>query len=596
MYTTDINTPSKQTSNNLYNLLIFSAELIESTGSDYLTYQKHLQEIIERLEQKKFHLAVLGQFKRGKSSLLNALLGVEILPTSVIPLTSIPTFIKYGVKPCIEIHFTDSKENIKIVSDSHIELRDIISTYVTEDKNPENRLNVEKVDIYYNSSFLSTGVVLIDTPGIGSTHLHNTRATLNFLPQCDAAIFIVSADPPITETEINFLSEVEKIIDKIFFIINKIDYLSSTEINEVTGFIVNVINEKCGITAPQLFPLSAKQALNACKTNNPLLKKQSKVDLFIEYLEEFIAHDKDAVLYDALVKKAFSILNDVNLQVGMSIKAFKMPIQEALSKLSHFNTKLKEAEKQKLISFDILAGERKRLLQLLEEQAEYLRNKSKEHLKSILDSYFSKNDHIVENEMRDLFSKAIPIFHEHELGEISTFFDSHVNAIINEQLSRANNIINSVRNNAANIFDIPFQSQETTEGLVIAREPYWVLHQWKAILRPIPEEFIDRIVPKKMRERRIRNRLEQQIDILVLNNVENLRWSTLQNINSTFRKLKHDSDEQFTYITDITSKVIAATIEKRNNIESETSNELWQLEEMKIKIEKIILKLKEFQH
>jgi len=589
MYSTDNNIPSKQTGNNLYNLLISAGELIESTGSDYLPQQKQLHEIVERFEQKKLHLAVLGQFKRGKSSLLNALLEEEILPASVIPLTSIPTYIKYGKKPVVEIHFNNNRENLRIVSNSHIELHDNMSSYVAESKNPGNRLNVEKIDLYYNSPFLSTGIVLIDTPGIGSTHLHNTQATLNFLPQCDAAIFVISADPPITETEINFLSEVRKKIDKIFFIINKIDYLSSTEVNEIINFITKVLKKNRVIdNSSQLFPLSAKQALTAIKTNNSFLKEQSRIDLFIEQLEEFIVHDKDVVMNAALVKKALSIFSDLSLQLEMTIKAFKLPIDEALSKLSHFNSKLKEADRQKIVSFDILSGERKRLLLLLEEKAEYLRNKSRQHLKSILSNYISHNDHIIENEVRKLFSKAIPIFFEHELGETTAFFDSHLNAIINEHQSRVNEIINSVRNNAADIFKIPFQAQETIEGLVIAREPCWVLHLWNATLLPVPEELIDKLIPGKMRERRIRNRLERQIDTLVLNNVENLRWSILQNIDSTFRKIKNDLDEQFTYITDITSKVIEATIEKRKNYEIESSTELIQLENMKKKLEDII--------
>jgi predicted GTPase len=65
--------------------------------------------------------------------------------------------------------------------------------------------------------------VLIDTPGIGSTHRHNTGMTLRFLPQCDAALFLVSADPPITEVEVAFLIEVRNRVQDLFFVMNKMD-------------------------------------------------------------------------------------------------------------------------------------------------------------------------------------------------------------------------------------------------------------------------------------------------------------------------------------------------------------------------------------
>jgi len=146
------------------------------------------------------HLAVLGQFKRGKSTFVNALLGEELLPTAIVPLTAIPTFIEHADRLQATIIFTDHRHN---------EICQPLARFVTESANPENKLGVSQVDVYYPSDLLKNGLVLIDTPGIGSTFRHNTVATLNFLPQCDAAVFVVSADPPPTEVEIEFLRQVQ---------------------------------------------------------------------------------------------------------------------------------------------------------------------------------------------------------------------------------------------------------------------------------------------------------------------------------------------------------------------------------------------------
>jgi predicted GTPase len=200
----------------LHSLINSLIELAMSSGHVFTRHAENLSELNKRLDQGKIHIAVLGQFKRGKSSLLSALLGEEVLPTSVIPLTSIPTYIRFSHSRYIRVHFDNDKKDDVFTSDSSEEIRMFLSRYVSEEENPGNRLGVESVELYFDSGLLRQGAVLIDTPGIGSTHLHNTEATLNFLPQCDAALFLVSADPPITEVEISFLNQVREKIKKYF--------------------------------------------------------------------------------------------------------------------------------------------------------------------------------------------------------------------------------------------------------------------------------------------------------------------------------------------------------------------------------------------
>jgi len=76
---------------------------------------------------------------------------------------------------------------------------------------------------------------------------------------------------------------------------------------------------------------------------------------------------------------------------------------------------------------------------------------------------------------------------------------------------RAAEIISAVRKAAAEIFDIPYRTYAQECGMEFTREPYWVRHQWKASLSPLPEEWIDRLVPKRVCERRIRRRIGEQI-------------------------------------------------------------------------------------
>ncbi|HQO01811.1 MAG TPA: dynamin family protein [Spirochaetota bacterium] len=572
----------------LHGLINSLTELATSSGHVFSRHAENLSELHERLDQGRIHIAVLGQFKRGKSSLLSALLGEEVLPTSVIPLTSIPTYIRFSHTRYIRVHFDNDKEDVVFTSDSPDEIRMFLSRYVSEEENPGNRLGVEGVELYFDSGLLRQGVVLIDTPGIGSTHLHNTEATLNFLPQCDAALFLVSADPPITEVEISFLNQVRKKIKKLFFIINKVDYLSESELNEVAAFITKVLSDKTGIAENiELFPLSSRYALNAAKLNDPVLKERSGILSLTHCLEKFMTSEKHDVLNTAIAGKTSDILHDIDMQVRLALKTYKIPVEELGEKLALFDEKIQEAERKKLISSDILTGERKRLLLLLEEQAEVLRKKARIHLETVLHEFVKRKEPLRENDVREAFSEAIPVFFERELGEMSMFFNKRVADIILQHHNRADEIIESVRLSASNIFNIPYHAHQGAAGIDFTHKPYWSLHHWKSTLVPLPDDLIDRLMPRGLRERRIRKRLERQIQILVLGNVENLRWSTLQNLDGTFRRFMIDLDKRFNDIIHVTREAISAAFEQRENYSEQIAAEITHLEGLIERLEKM---------
>jgi ribosome biogenesis GTPase A len=155
---------------------------------------ERLTRLRTRLEEGLLRVAVLGQFKRGKSTLLNALLGAPLLPTGVTPVTAIPTFIKAGSKTTARITFKCGKEALVVSAEA--ETPAILEQHISETQNPRNRLGVESVELDVRSQFLDQGIVLVDTPGVGSTFLHQTQAAEAILTEYDIAVFVVSTDPP----------------------------------------------------------------------------------------------------------------------------------------------------------------------------------------------------------------------------------------------------------------------------------------------------------------------------------------------------------------------------------------------------------------
>ena len=181
-----------------------------------------IDELLTRLDDDRLRVAALGQFKRGKSTLLNALLGATLLPMGVTPVTAIPTFIRIGDATRARIVFEDGTETV--VKNDGADISDSLAQFVSEAHNPKNEKRVASVAIETPAPLLEKGVILVDTPGVGSVYAHNTAAAVAALAECDAALFVLSADLPITEVEVHYLEKIRKLIPNIVFVLNKADY------------------------------------------------------------------------------------------------------------------------------------------------------------------------------------------------------------------------------------------------------------------------------------------------------------------------------------------------------------------------------------
>jgi predicted GTPase len=218
--------------------------LLQSHFGSTDPYVARLAALWTRLEQQRLQLAILGQFKRGKSTFINALLGASILPSAVVPLTAVAVFIAWGAEPLVRIEFKTERGPEELHSAEPDELRNFLAQFVAEEQNPENRLAVSRVELFYPAPILANGTVLIDTPGVGSTLQHNTKAAIAVLPECDAGLFILSADPPITENELAYLQRLHGKAIRLFFVLNKLDYLDADEQKAAVAFLHKVLSER----------------------------------------------------------------------------------------------------------------------------------------------------------------------------------------------------------------------------------------------------------------------------------------------------------------------------------------------------------------
>lgn len=578
-------TSENATACDLPHLLNDAAVTLGSLGPDYDAHSESMRSLIGRLQERRFHLAVLGQFKRGKSTLLNALLGEEVLPASVIPLTAIPTFLLAGERRQARVIFNGAGSSIEKDAADARELNEFLAQYVTEEANPANSLGVSQVEVLHPAAILRQGVVLIDTPGIGSTHRHNTEATLNFIPQCDAALFVVSPDPPVTEVEIEFLREVRSRISRVFYVLTKADYLTESEKDKILRFLRGVLHDQAGVdTEAQVITVSARSGLEAKQSGEEEKWQKSGMREIEALLLEFLLHEKESALTEAIARKASDLIGEALLKLRLCVQSLRMPVEELEKRLQILGSRLNEADSQRTAEKDLLEGDRKRMAALLEEQAEQLRRKARKRFVQVAQNALEEHRLNVEA-AQDALAEVIPGFFEHEIGEMSRTFENQVRDALDRHRQRTDALIESIRRTAADLFEIPYQPLASRDGFEVKRHPYWVTHHWPVSLGVLPEGFWDRLLPYGVRKSRACKRIRERIEVLVAENVENVRWPTLQNLEKSFRDFGSALDARLEEAVSATKGAIEAAYQKRKTQSAEVEMETERLERHIAKLE-----------
>ncbi len=556
-------------------LLAQDYELLQSLGPDYTSYKEQVSGLISRLESGRFHLAILGQFKRGKSTFLNALLGDAVLPSSVIPLTAVPTLITYNQEKTVRVKYINGKDDGVFTSDDTTLIRKFVEAYVSEESNPKNKLQVLQVELTWPAEILAKGVVLIDTPGVGSTHKHNTEMTVNFLSQCDAALFLVSSDPPITEIELEFLHQITDAIPRIFFLLNKIDYLNEEDIAVVSEFIRKTLVEKGSISGDvQIYPVSAKQGLTARMEKDPVLWERSGLSEVSDHLVSFLAEEKTSVLATAIRKKAAVVIRDVMMRKALEVRSLELPMSDLQRQLELFRAKVEETRLRQVRTKDILAGDQTRIITWLEEAVVNLRNKAASYFTEKAVAILEQNGY-KPDEVHDVIAEEIPDFFEHELRIISHTTEQTVSLVLNEHQRDVDELIRSIRMAASSYFDIPLHETGEKKVWALEHEPYWVARKgWQTMMGILTEGITAKLLPLSIRKGKIVSEVSDNIMQLILHNSENIRWATLQNINMTFLRFHSEFDSDMNRIIEATEGAIETAIRFRTEHAEKTADRL----------------------
>ncbi len=541
----------------------------------------------DRLEHARFHLAVLGQFKRGKSTLLNALLGEPILPSAIVPVTSVPTFLSWGPSPNVRVVFQDGRTE-ELMPEGASGMAHLLKRYVTEDGNPKNRLGVAQVDVWHPAPILRRGVVLIDTPGIGSTFVHNTDATLAFISQCDAALFMVSADPPITQAEVEFLGAVRANVARLFFVLNKVDYLMEQDRQAAVDFLKRVLREQAGMDRDlPIFPISARQGLEARLRGDEALWRTSGLGALDEHLSRFLAEDKIQTLQAAVAGKAVAAISDGLMRLRLQRQALTLPLSDLDERLKLFDQRLQEAERQRVLAQDLLTGDRHRSLGLIDQRAERLREETETKLSRAVEEVLGVGGpaHSLEQAARAELAQGVEKTFESALVLISQAVAQQVQEALRVHKARASELIESVRRAAAELFEIPYGALKDADTVQMKHRPYWVTEKWNTSIEIVPAGAIERLLPRALRLKRLKKRLLGEVEAVVMANAENLRWAVIRSVEDAYRRFGADLDRELEAAIDATKGAIVVARRRREEHAGDVALELERLGGLEREIE-----------
>ena len=201
------------------------------------------------VENAPLDVAVFGQFKSGKSSLLNAIIGEPLLPVGAIPVTAVITRVSHGPY--------SARVTRLDASGFSIEPKDVVD-FVSESRNPGNQRNVAYVDIVAPVLADLPGLRLVDTPGLGSVLEHNTQVTREWLPNVAVALVVVSSERPLSEDDLRLIKELSRIAPRLVVVLSKIDLVSPGERADVVQFLDGQITHSLG-QAVRILPCSIRE-------------------------------------------------------------------------------------------------------------------------------------------------------------------------------------------------------------------------------------------------------------------------------------------------------------------------------------------------
>ena len=346
----------------------------------------------EYIQQEQYDVVVCGQFKKGKSSFINALLGEEVLPVATEVATAQVFRVINSDTEDYNLVFNNGERMQIAKTDlakygSQVEA-DLMGKPAFKDK------QIDYIEVKHPIPFLPKSIALVDTPGFGALYAAHEQITRNYLKRAAAVIFITDPENPVTTVQKEFVESALKQTKQILFILTKMDNYNADYIRTIVSENQRILAPLAPLTATrqiQFYPMSSKVLNFATKMKNDKLVEKSQFD----------------VVKEALLKLIYNTVGfDINVQVFNTFNHYYNRVKKALDELHTSASqpgKAKELAEQKRQMQQTFAAEwgnsstkQQGIMAEIEEQIIGLRNYANDML--------STSHHIYDNMLKRIES------------------------------------------------------------------------------------------------------------------------------------------------------------------------------------------------
>lgn len=259
-----------------------------------------------RLVGRHVPVAVVGEFKQGKSSLVNALLRTDVCPVDADIVTAVPTIVRYGRRPAVVAHIAGPDGTVATRTKVPFER---LREYVTRD-DPDEKLRA--VEVQLNRRLLASGLSFIDTPGVGGLDSAHGNLTLGTLPLADAALFVTDARQELTAPEVAFLTRTIERCPSTVVVVTKVDL--QVEWKRIVDLNRGHLS-RAGLELP-IVPVSSFLRLLAARRNSTELNAESGFPLLLDVLHKRILLAADGAAARSAAQETGFVLTQLREQVA----------------------------------------------------------------------------------------------------------------------------------------------------------------------------------------------------------------------------------------------------------------------------------------
>jgi GTPase Era involved in 16S rRNA processing/gas vesicle protein len=283
------------------------------------------------------NLAIIGEFSSGKSTFINALLRDDLLKTSALVATAIATRLKHGDLLQVEAEFTGNNATV-IKTDP--EAQNIRIPWLPDLDGLDNRTfihqitandaisqNIAKVTISHPASFLYQDITIIDTPGTNATNpLHGTITRQTVEEEADAAIIIIPATTPLSQSLSTFLEEaLRPYLHRCIFVVTRMDQIRASEQEILLEDVRSRLKQQLNIE-PQLYPCSAQVVLDALNGEAILPQHQHWKDSFAQLeasILKRLQHERLSSISESLLRLLNRLFTQLESQLRSQQKNYE---------------------------------------------------------------------------------------------------------------------------------------------------------------------------------------------------------------------------------------------------------------------------------